>query len=167
MLVHGTYRMGDSTPQWMTYAEAGERLGVSAEAVRHRVIRGHWRRQVGNDGLARIILPDDLPPPVERPLNGLSPPVRKPTMMDALREHIATLRADNERLVNELAGERTARQAGQEQLAVARAAADKATAELVELAKRLAAIAEAKPAESEPEPPRRKLGQAWRWFMRN
>ena len=160
--------MGDSTPQWMTYAEAGERLGVSAEAVRHRVIRGHWRRQVGNDGLARIMLPDDLPAPVERPLNGLSPPVRKPTMIDALREHIATLRADNERLVNELAGERTARRADQEQLVAARAAADRATAELVELAHRLAAIAESQTAaESEPEPPRRRLGQAWRWFLRN
>jgi hypothetical protein len=161
MLVHGTYRMGDSTQGWLTYAEAGERLGVSAEAVRHRVIRGHWRRQVGNDGLARIILPDDLPPPVQRPLNGLSPPVRKPTMMDALREHIATLKADNERLLTELAGERTARQADQEQLAVARAAADKATAELLELAKRLAAIAET---QAEPELPRRGV---WGWFLRN
>ena len=169
--MHGVYRMGDSTPQWMTYAEAGERLGVSAEAVRHRVIRGHWRRQVGNDGLARIILPDDLPAPVERPLNGLSPPVRKPTMMDALREHIATLKADNERLVNELAGERTARQADRDELAAARAAADRATAELVDLARRLAAIAEtqvaAESVEAEPELPRRRLGRAWGWFLRN
>jgi hypothetical protein len=165
MLAHGMYGMaGDSAPQWLTYAEAGERLGVSAEAVRARVIRGAWRRQVGNDGLARIILPDDLPKPVQRPLNGQSPAVRKPSMMDALREHIATLKADNERLVNELACVRAARR---DELAVARAAADRSTAELVDLARRLAAIAEQGAAESEPEPPRRKLGQAWRWFMRN
>jgi hypothetical protein len=47
-----------------------------------------------------------------------------------------------------------------------RAVADKATAELVELARRLAAIAEtqtsAETAEAEHEPPRRsKLGRAW------
>jgi len=161
MLVHGMFGMGDSTTQWMTYAEAGERLGVSAEAVRHRVIRGHWRRQVGNDGLARIILPDDLPAPVERPLNGLSPPVRKPSMLEVLREHIATLKADNERLLTELAGERTARQADRDELAAARAAADTATAELVELAKRLAAIAET---QAEPEPRRRGFVG---WFLRN
>jgi hypothetical protein len=73
-----------------------------------------------------------------------------------------------DKLSNELAGERTARQADQEQLAVARAAADRSTAELVELAKRWAALAESQTAaDVEPEPPRRKLGQALRWFMRN
>jgi hypothetical protein len=163
----------DSTPQWLTYAEAGERLGVSAEAVRARVIRKGWRRQLGNDRLARIIIPDDLPTPVQRPVNGQSTPVHRPSTTDALREHIATLKADNERLMTELAGERTARQADQEQLAAARAAADRATVELVELARRLAAIAEAQTAaaaesvEAEPEPPRRRLGRAWGWFLRN
>jgi chromosome segregation ATPase len=85
---------------------------------------------------------------------------------EAVREaHIATLKIDLERLTAELAGERAARQADQEQLAAARAAADRAMAELVELARRLAAIAEtqtsARTAEAEPEPPRRsKLGRA-------
>jgi hypothetical protein len=166
MLTHGMYGMAsDSNPQWLTYAEAAARLGVSAEAVRARVIRGAWRRQVGNDGLARIIIPEGVHTPDPQPINGRSTPVRKPTMMDALREHIATLKADNERLVNELAGERTARRADQEQLAAARAAAraaaDKATAELVELARRLAAIAET---QAEPEPRRRGF---MGWFLRN
>jgi chromosome segregation ATPase len=121
-------------------------------------------------------------------------------LLDALREHIATLKTDIERLTAELAGERAARQADQEQhqeqlaaeraarqadqehaaarqadqeqLAAARAAADRATAELVELARRLAAIAEkqtsAETAAAEPEPPRRSAaGRAWRWFLRN
>ena len=66
-----------------------------------------------------------------------------------------------DKLSNELAGERTARQADQDQLTAARAAADKATAELVALAQRLAEIVEA-------EPPRRgRLGRAWGWFLRN
>ena len=103
-------------------------------------------------------------------------------LVSALKSHIATLKTYIERLtaelvteleradrgITELADERTARQTDQEQLAAARAAADKATAELVELARRLAAIAETQTsAEAEPEPPRRKLGRAWGWFLRN
>jgi len=91
--------------------------------------------------------------------------VRLGVAPEAVREaHIATLKTDLERLTAELAGERAARQADQEQLAAARAAADRATAELVELVKRLAAIAKtqtsAGTAEAEPEPPQRKLGRA-------
>ena len=49
-------------------------------------------------------------------------------------------------------------------------ALDLSAAELCELARRLVAIAEAKPDESveaEPELPRRRLGRAWGWFLRN
>jgi hypothetical protein len=156
---------------WVTYAEAATRLNVSVEAVRQRAIRNKWARTLGNDKRARVRLPDEPYPtqtPVVRPTD--------PALLDALREHIATLKADIERLTAELAGERAARQADQEQrqdqLAVARAAADKATAELVALAKRLAEIAEkqtsAETTEAEPEPPRRSaVGRAWRWFLRN
>jgi hypothetical protein len=158
---------GNPTTGWLTYAEAGERLCVSPEAIRARAIRGHWRRQVGNDGLARVMVPVEiLRTPVQHPINGRSTPVRKPGIqatLDALREHIDTLKTDNERLTAELAGERVARQGDQEQLAAARAAADKATAELVELARRLAAIAETK---AEPEPPRHWAIRAWRWMQK-
>jgi uncharacterized small protein (DUF1192 family) len=100
----------------------------------------------------------------------------------ALEAHIATLKTDIERLTAELAGERAARQADQEhaaarqagqeqQLTAARALADRATAELVELARRLTAIAEtraAAEAEAEPAPPRRSaVGRVWKWFLRN
>jgi hypothetical protein len=62
-----------------------------------------------------------------------------------------------------LSRERTAaRQTDQEQLAAARAAADKATAELATLAQRLAEIAEAQTA----EPPRRsRMGRAWAKYI--
>jgi chromosome segregation ATPase len=57
----------------------------------------------------------------------------------------AELKTDIERLTAELAGERAARRADQYRLAVARGTADRATAELVELARRLAEIAETAP----------------------
>jgi hypothetical protein len=99
----------------------------------------------------------------------------------------AELKTNIERLTAELAGERAAhqdqlvaeraaRQADQDrhqdQLVAARAAADRATAELVELARRLPAIAEtqtsAETVEAESEPPRRSaVGRAWGWFLRN
>lgn len=48
---------------WLTYAEAAARLGIKPESVKKRAIRRGWPRQAGNDGLARIRLPDDLPAP--------------------------------------------------------------------------------------------------------
>jgi len=139
--------------QWMTYADAGTRLGINAEAVRRRADRGKWARMPGNDGRTRVQVPDDA-------RATQAPPVRADTgaLVTALEAHIVTLKT-------ELTCERAARHA-------ARAAADKATAELVELARRLAAITEtqtsAETAEVEPEPPRRgKVGRAWGWFLRN
>ena len=158
----------------MTYGEAAVRLGVTPEAVRRRAFRSNWARQPGNDGRTRVRVPDDAP--VTRSSTALPD---TPALVLALEAHIATLKTDIERLTTELAGERAelageraARQTDQEQLAAARAAADRATAELVELARRLAEIAEtqaaAESADSEPEPPRRgKLGRAWGWFLRN
>ena len=129
------------------------RLGINAEAVRRRADRGKWARMPGNHGRTRVQVPDDA-------RATQAPPVRADTgaLVTALEAHIVTLKT-------ELTCERAARHA-------ARAAADKATAELVELARRFAAITEtqtsAETAEAEPEPPRRsKVGRAWGWFLRN
>src|SRR5262249_4567667 len=135
--------------QWMTYADAGTRLGINAEAVRRRADRGKWARMPGNDGRTRVRVPDDARAPQ-------APPVRPDTgaLVSALEAHITTLKT-------ELTCERSARHA-------ARAAADKATAELVELARRLAAITETQTsAETAEVEPRSKLGRAWGWFLRN
>jgi hypothetical protein len=157
-------RMDDSPSEWLTYEQAAERLHVSAAAVRARAMRGGWRRQPGNDGKARVLITADVvraaaEQPREQPRK-----VPSLELVNELRAHIATLKADNERLNGDLVAERqradraiagltalarertAARQADQEQLAAAQAAADKATAELVALAQRLAEIAV-------PEPP--------------
>ena len=42
--------------EWLSYAELGERLGVSAEAARQKVIRLRLRRQTGNDGKAQVLV---------------------------------------------------------------------------------------------------------------
>jgi outer membrane murein-binding lipoprotein Lpp len=142
--------------KWMTYADAAVRLGVSLEAARRRAIRGKWPRMPGNDGRTRVQVPDELHPLRTPDVRGTESEAVS-EVVSALKSHIETLKTDIERLTAE-------RQADRDELAAARAAADRATAELVELARRLAAIGETK---AEPGPPRRKLGQAWRWFMRN
>jgi hypothetical protein len=46
-------------PFWLTYAQAADRLGLSAEAVRHRARRSGWRTMPGNDGRTLVLVPDD------------------------------------------------------------------------------------------------------------
>jgi hypothetical protein len=127
---------------WVTYAEAAARLNVSVEAIRQRAIRNRWARTLGNDKRARVRLPDE--PYVTRT------PIVRPTdsaLLDALREHNETLKGEVELLKGQLAAERER--------------ADRAIAELVELARRLTA----QTAETEPEPPRHWAIRAWRWMQ--
>ena len=89
----------------LTYAEAGQRLGVSAEAVRAKAIRRGWRRQNGNDGRTRVLLPVEASTGVEQPVNVRSPYVRKsvdPALMHALEAHNETLKGNVERLEAQL-----------------------------------------------------------------
>jgi hypothetical protein len=79
-------------------------LGVSPEAVRAKAARKRWRRQVGNDGLARVWLPGDLTmttrarEPGDQPVTPRSSPGRKVATPDniplikALEAHVATLK---------------------------------------------------------------------------
>jgi hypothetical protein len=115
---------------WLTYAEAAVRLGVTPEAARRRAIRRKWARMPGNDGRTRVRIPDDWRP------QG-APPVQPDdsALVHALEAHVETLKADIEQLKAQLADEkaRTGHEATK---------AEKAIAELSALAERLAAIAE-------------------------
>lgn len=53
---------------WHTYQEAADLLGIKPQSVKKRAIRRHWPRMTGNDGLARIQVPDDALPPVPGPV---------------------------------------------------------------------------------------------------
>ena len=85
---------------WFTYAEAADRLNVTPEAVRQKAIRGRWQRTVGNDGRARVRLPDGWPNPVRTPSVRLrTSAVRTPSerasdgqLIKALEAHVETLR---------------------------------------------------------------------------
>src|SRR4051794_36232642 len=97
--------------RWVTYAELAELMGCPSGAARARAVRRRWRRQIGNDGLARVLVPDgeDLSPkwtPTVR-LNDPettpqadSPPSAPTTPLP--RDHNTELMAKLERLPAEL-----------------------------------------------------------------
>jgi hypothetical protein len=68
--------------RWLTYAEAGQRLGISPEAVRQLARRRGWPRRTPNayGGLATVLVPEDAPvrlrpvwTAVNRRMNGVRP----------------------------------------------------------------------------------------------
>jgi hypothetical protein len=87
--------------EWLTYKEAGERLGVSAEAARQRAIRGSWPRRLSNEGMALVRVPEGVS---SRPRRKNERPNERPTLeaveraderlVAALQAHIETLKAD-------------------------------------------------------------------------
>lgn len=46
--------------RWLTYQQAGELFGMSAEAARQRTRRLGWRTQPGNEGKTLVLVPEDV-----------------------------------------------------------------------------------------------------------
>jgi len=123
-------------PEWLTYAEVADRLGVTPEAARSRAKRLGWRRQTGNDGRALVLVALEPRPPGDPPMTPRSPPGRN------------QVHAQIARLEGELAGVREALVEARARATVAEsrlAAADseraKAIGAFANLANRLDALA--------------------------
>ena len=136
------------TEEWWTYREAAERLGSTAEAVRYRALRGKWPRRRGNDGRARVQIPDEAPfvrtpsaPPVRTP----STPRAELALTHALESHIKSLLGENEVLREQLsaAGDREGKLVAE--LAAEQARMSEAIAAFSDLAQRLDALAQQRP----------------------
>lgn len=85
----------------MTYAELGAAWGVSPEAARKRTER--FPRTIGNDGRTRISVDlDEIEPRPPQPKAGRRPAGLHPET-ELLKQHVATLQAEVERLTS-LAG---------------------------------------------------------------
>lgn len=102
---------------WHTYAEAGAVLGIKPESVKRRARAKHWPKMVGNDGLARVKIPDsprpggvpeDSPETPPSPVLPANPPLGErlaaaETEIRLLRERLADLTADRDSLRDALA----------------------------------------------------------------
>ena len=53
---------GDGNGRWLTYGEIAASRGTSRIAAVRLTQRHKWRRQMGNDGLARVFVPPDMLP---------------------------------------------------------------------------------------------------------
>lgn len=115
--------------EWLTYAEAAARFGVSAEAVRQIALRRKWPRRKPNDdpyGRVQVLIPDD---PEIRPRTPVQLPSEQPSDArssgeEAWRQTAASERAARERAEAEADHER--RRADEER---ARAEAERGRAE--------------------------------------
>src|SRR5437660_12288720 len=47
---------------WLTLDEAGQRLGLSKDALRKRIDRGRIEARLGNDGTTRVLVTSATPP---------------------------------------------------------------------------------------------------------
>jgi hypothetical protein len=78
--------------EWLTYAEAAVRLGVTPEAARRRAVRGKWARMPGNDGRARVRVPDDWRPQGAPDVRTKESGLAHAQLIKALEAHVETLK---------------------------------------------------------------------------
>jgi hypothetical protein len=57
---------GEAGSVWMTYGEIATARGIKRVAAIRLVQRHKWRKQAGNDGFARVLVPPDWTKPAER-----------------------------------------------------------------------------------------------------
>lgn len=117
--------------QLMTYDELAAAWNVSREAARKKVEGLRLPKQMGNDGRARIMVDlAEVQHQPQKPKKDRRPPGDR-AETEALRQHVETLRADAERLATLAATNRADYERERDR-------ADKAIADLVALADRLA-----------------------------
>lgn len=92
--------------EWLTYAEAAERLNIKPDSVKRRARARKWPRRTGNDGLARVRI--EAPEGREEPTAPENPPLSAlllaaETEVRLLRERVADLTADRDALRDALA----------------------------------------------------------------
>lgn len=140
------------TQAWITYREAAAILGIGPEAVKKRAARGRWPRRQGNDGLARIQMPEGhvLPSSSGRPADMSRDASRlsrdgDDRLISALERMISVLQADLAHARVETESVRADLAAEREAARETAAAYRRLTDELIELRK----------AASSPPPPRR------------
>lgn len=121
-----------SQAEWLSYRQAGERLGLQPTAVAARARRARWPKRLRNDtGEAEILVPAEvLAKPPQAPQEARpapAPDVEAPNVGDAVRAAVGPLQAALERETMDRRTLQGQADALREQLAAARLEAAKAT----------------------------------------
>ena len=113
----------DEGGEWLLYAELAERRGIDRDSANRLVIRHRWRRQKGNDGKMRVLVPANY-------LHSASPDNQTDNQRDMPSRHIRTLEAAIAALeaAQKATLEALERERGRVDATEARAEADRATA---------------------------------------
>ena len=81
--------MVDHDGEWMTWAEAAERLGIKPESVQRRARARRWARRTGNDGRVSVKVPasaiPDASPDVRADIPAVILPDQSATVERAIR----------------------------------------------------------------------------------
>jgi hypothetical protein len=80
---------------WLTYAEMANQCGISLRAAVRRTQRQRLRRQPGNDGKVRVLVPRDMLEPSQRASQDKVRSDRAGDARDALRTAIEALKGEN------------------------------------------------------------------------
>jgi hypothetical protein len=152
------------TGRWMTYDELAEVRGIKRIGAVRLVQRYKWRRQAGNDGRARVLVPHDALQPVRGTDAGTNAPIHVTptsagsaagndagTMLEgalaaledavaALREQLDVANARAERAESAITTERAKSDALRQQLVRADARSDELRTEAAALHERVEAL---------------------------
>src|SRR3954469_11780560 len=97
--------------KWLTYHELAEALSIKPDSARSLVKRHKWPRRPGNDGLARVGVPEDYlsaPRSIPEDAPPDDPPDAPEDTPSGVREVIAVLTNHISRLERELEAVRAA-----------------------------------------------------------
>lgn len=135
-----------STDRWLSYADAAALLGMTPESVRQRARREHWRKQLGNEGKALVLVPIDAARNLAGDTGGdagATPPVPRPVkhpepdpVASAYNARIKDLEARATELREDLDKERQERDRERDERLAERERAEKIAAELADLSRR-------------------------------
>lgn len=134
--------------KWCNYAEAAAALGMTIEGVRQRARREAWRKQLGNDGKALILVPTDTERYPGVSPDGETAPTRVVAArspggeVEALQARLAEMETRAAEIRADLERERSERERERGERLHERERAERLVGEVADLARQLAKIAE-------------------------
>lgn len=109
--------------EWLTYAEAAQRLGIKIDSVKRRARSRRWARRTSNAGVVQVGIPADVladaptdgrsdilpdnPPSIltsDPPPSAVAEAEAQKARADALAEQVTDLRAERDRLLSIIEG---------------------------------------------------------------